>query len=30
MIPFGNSTILSTILGFGTGILKLLLGVTTL
>ncbi len=30
MIPFGNSTILSTILGFGTGILKMLLGVTTL
>jgi Zn-dependent protease len=30
MIPFGNSTILSTILAFGTGILKMLLGVTTL
>lgn len=30
MVPFGNSTILSTILSFGTGILKILLGVTTL
>ncbi len=30
MVPFGNSTILSTILAFGTGILKMLLGVTTL
>jgi Zn-dependent protease len=30
MVPFGNSTILSTILAFGTGILKMLLGVTSL
>jgi Zn-dependent protease len=29
MVPFGSSTILSTILAFGTGILKMLLGVTT-